>query len=451
MDHLERLSAFCAETSPDQIGEEALARAALVLADCIGAIVGGAAEPDSAALRDRPHLAPPGTALLIGTTRTTTPAAAALLNGTAGTVLEMDEGNQFAKGHPGMHVVPAALAIAASMGDVGGRDLLAAIALGYEAAARVGIATALNPAMHPHGTWGAIGAAVAVQRLAGADAAQMRAAMNMAASLGLTTSRRTMLEGGTVRNAFTGLAGQAGVFVADMIAAGFTADHDGVGHVYGRVAGSRFAPEALTEALGSRWEIARNYFKMHSCCRYNHASLDALDMILADAPGLVADQIARVEVATYALAVELDDPAPRNVLGAKFSVPFAVATRVVTGQSGVESFTQARVDDPAIRALAARVGVVEDPAMSAALPARRPARVAVHLRDGRVLERATETNRGDWADPYPEAEIRAKYLSLTRRLWLAEAAGQIWDRVMEMPRKGTVEGLQAAMAEAVAG
>ena len=451
MDDLERLSAFCADTTADGIGEAPLARAALVLADCIGAIVGGAAEPDSAALRDRPHLAPPGPALLIGTGRHTTPAAAALLNGTAGTVLEMDEGNQFAKGHPGMHVVPAALAVAAARGDVSGRDLLAAIALGYEAAARVGIATALNPAMHPHGTWGAIGAAVAVQRLAGADAARMRSAMNMAASLGLTTSRRTMLEGGTVRNAFTGLAGQAGVFVADMLAAGFTADHDGVGHVYGRVAGSRFAPEALTEALGSRWEIARNYFKMHSCCRYNHASLDALDMILAETPGLVADQIARVDVATYALAVELDDPAPRNVLGAKFSVPFAVASRVVTGSSGVESFTQARVDDPAIRALAARVTVTEDAAMSAALPARRPARVTLHLRDGQVLEGATESNRGDWADPYPEAEIRAKYLSLTRRLWRAEAAMQVWDRVMEIPRNGTVESLQAAMAEAVAG
>lgn len=451
MDHLERLSAFCAQTSPDQIGEAALARAALVLADCIGAIVGGAAEPDSAALRDRPHLAPPGPALLIGTRRATTPAAAALLNGTAGTVLEMDEGNQFAKGHPGMHVVPAALAVAASIGGVTGRDLLAAIALGYEAAARVGIATALNPAMHPHGTWGAIGAAVAVQRLAGADAAHMRATMNMAASLGLTTSRRTMLEGGTVRNAFTGLAGQAGVFVGDMLAAGFTADQDGVGHVYGRVAGSRFAPEALTEALGERWEIARNYFKMHSCCRYNHATLDALDMILAAAPGLGADQIARVEVATYALAVELDDPAPRNVLGAKFSVPFAVASRIVTGGSGVESFTQARVDDPAIRDLAARVTATEDAAMSAALPARRPARVTLHLRDGQVLEGATESNRGDWADPYPEAEIRAKYLSLARRLWRAEAAAQVWDRVMEMPRTGTVESLQAAMAEAVAG
>lgn len=449
MDHLGELAAFCAETTAGGIGEATLARAALALADCIGAIVGGAAEPDIASLREQPFLAPAGPSLLIGTRRRTTPAAAALLNGTAGTALEMDEGNQFAKGHPGMHVVPAALAVAATRPAAAGADLLAAIAIGYEAAARVGIATALNPAMHPHGTWGGIGAAVAAQRLAGADAARMRQAMNMAASLGLTTSRRTMLEGGTVRNAFTGMSGQAGVFIGDMLAAGFTADADGVGQVFGRVAGTGFDPAALTEGLGARWEVARNYFKMHSCCRFNHAALDALDRILAGEPGLEADAIAGVEVASYALAAELDDPAPANVLAAKFSVPFAVATRVVTGSSGVESFTATRVADPAIRALAARVSVAEDRAMTAALPDRRPARVALRLKDGRVLAAETATNRGDWSDPYPAAEIRAKYLSLTTRLWRAEAAAAIWDDALALA-DGDAAAFLSAMAAAPA-
>ncbi|RDC75221.1 MmgE/PrpD family protein [Rhodovulum sp. 12E13] len=447
MDHLGTLAAFCAETPSEAIPADVLTRTALILADSVGAIVGGAAEPDIAALRARPFLAPPGPALLLGTEVTTTPAAAALINGTAGTVLEMDEGNQFARGHPGMHVVPAALSLAAARGAVSGRDLLAAVALGYEAAARVGIATRPNPAMHPHGTWGAIGAAVAVQRLMGANAAQMRTAMNMAASLGLTTSRRTMLEGGTVRNAFTGLAAQAGVIVGDMVAAGFTADAEGVAHVYGHVAGSSFDAGALTVSLGVRWEVARNYFKMHSCCRYNHAALDALAQIRAERPGLSPDEIERVEVATYSLAVELDDPAPANVLGAKFSVPFAVATALVTGSTGVESFTQERVDDPEIRALASRVGVREDKGMTAALPDKRPALVTLHLAGGETLTAATETNRGDWADPYPPGEIRDKYLSLTRRLWPEGAAIAVWDDLTGLSG-GEADALFTRMARA---
>src|SRR6202030_1661799 len=97
---------------------------------------------------------------------------AAFLNGTAGTMLEIDEGNQFARGHPGIHVVPAVLAAAEELGS-SGSDVLLAIALGYEIGSRVGIASKLRVTMHPHGTWGTVGAAVAVARLHGASSKQM--------------------------------------------------------------------------------------------------------------------------------------------------------------------------------------------------------------------------------------------------------------------------------------
>ncbi|WP_420394328.1 MmgE/PrpD family protein [Acuticoccus sp.] len=447
MDPLSTVAAFAADTPSAALPDEVLERTALILADCIGAIVGGAAEPDVAALTARPGVADGGTALVIGTTRTASPGHAALLNGTAGTTLEMDEGHQFAKGHPGIHVVPAALATASTR-EVSGRDFLAAIAIGYDVAARVGLASALRPAMHPHGTWGAIGAAVAVQRILGADAAAMREAMNMAASLGLTTSRRTMLEGGTVRNAFAGVSGQMGILVADLLAAGFTGDRDGVGQVFGRVASDRFDPAAMVEELSTRWEVTRNYFKMHSCCRYNHAALDALADIRARTPELDVKSIRRIDVATYALGVELDEPAPANVLAAKFSLPFALATTLVNGSSGVESFTLANVGDPAIRALAARVALVEDPQMTARLPDRRPALVAVSLSDGRTLSAFTETNRGDWTDPYAPAEIRDKFVSLATRLWPERAAIAVWNATLALTEAADAGGLLQLMADA---
>ena len=109
MDSLGKVADFAANTVTATISGDVLSRTALILADCIGAIVGGAAEPDVAALRRRQ--VGTGPALLIGTDQTRPAGMAALLNGTAGTTLEMDEGNQFCKGHPGMHTVPAALAV----------------------------------------------------------------------------------------------------------------------------------------------------------------------------------------------------------------------------------------------------------------------------------------------------------------------------------------------------
>jgi len=445
MDSLGQVADFAALIPTASIPSEVNARTSLILADCIGAIVGGAAEPDVAALVNRQ--AGYGTALLVGTTQKRPPCTAALLNGTAGTTLEMDEGNQFCKGHPGIHTVPAALA-AASQLKINGADLLAAIAIGYDVGARVGISTKLRPSMHPHGTWGAICAATAVARLQSVSPNQMRHAISLSASFGLSTSRRTMLEGGTVRNTFAGVAGQMGVLAGDMIAAGFTGDHNGVAQVFGNVVSDSFDATSFSDGLGTRWEVSRNYFKMHSCCRYNHAALDALAQLRPIVAELDDNIVEDIVVETYSLAAELDNRSPKNVLAAKFSVPFAVASALVNGSTGVESFTLPNVVNPRIIALAQRVTVVEDASMTALLPHKRPAKITLRLKSGEVLEAATETNRGDWSDPYSEADVRNKYLSLTERLWHKDAALRVWDKIMALGSAISLDEVFTEMAQA---
>ena len=73
-----------------------------------------------------------------------------------GTCHELDKGHRFARGHPGVHVVPAVLAWAGAH-EVHGRDALLAVILGYEAAARLGSAMRMRAGGHPHGTWGTVG------------------------------------------------------------------------------------------------------------------------------------------------------------------------------------------------------------------------------------------------------------------------------------------------------
>ena len=446
MDYLTEVAEFAAGFRSRDLPEAAVTRTKEIISDCIGAIAGGSAEAEPSALAQR--LATGGPSSVIGTALTAAPGQAALLNGTAGTWLEMDEGNQFCRGHPGIHAFPAAFAYAEAHGATGA-DLIGAVALGYEIGARIGIAARLRPTMHPHGTWGSVAAAVAVQHLAGADAARMREAMNIAANLGLATSRRTMLEGGTVRNLFAGVSGQMGVLVDDLLESGVCGEINGISHVFGKVVSESFDETAMTDGLGARWEVLRNYFKMHACCRYNHAALDALDMIRAKEPeALDPTRIDRIEVESYWLAAELDDQRPRNVLAGKFSVPFALATTIVNGNSKVGSFTIEKVTDKAIRALAARVTIREDKAMSAQLPDRRPARVTVHLTDGTVRTAETKTNRGDCEDPYSVAEIREKYLSLTTRRWPKADAEAIWDQVMTLETAENIAGLSNSIQAA---
>jgi 2-methylcitrate dehydratase PrpD len=178
----------------------------------------------------------------------------------------------------------------------------------------------------------------------------------------------------------------------------------------------------------------RNYFKLHSCCRYNHGTLDALDH-LAAREGLPApDQIERIEVLTYHLAAELVDPAPRNTLAAKFSVPFAVATRLVTGASSLSSFTWDALRDERALALAQKVTVREDPAMSARLPMERPSRVTIVLKDGRTRLGEAGVNRGDDASPYTREELRSKFMDLTARIWPEAHAKELLEATLALAR-----------------
>jgi 2-methylcitrate dehydratase PrpD len=379
-------------------------RAKLVILDCIGAITAGRAEPEVKAAQGLLRPKPGGghqSALL-----------QAMLDGTAGTSLEIDEGNQYARGHPGIHVVPAVLACSGNR-PVSGRDVIVATVLGYEIGARIGIASKLRVAMHPHGTWGTVGAAVGVAKLSGASAADMIQTINIASTLGLTTSRRTMLEGATVRNVYAGMSNMLGMMAWDLAQAGFKGEADGVGSVYSGIVADDWTPSEMIKGLGHHWEILRNYFKRHAACRYNHGALDALAKIVADCGGrLSPNDIKAIAVETYVWAAQLDHPAPETMLGAKFSMPFSLATYIVSGAASLDAFRDAARTDPATRALAAKVRVDENAEFTSRLPTLRPARVTVTLTDGRTFMAQAMTNKGDAEDPYTAAEVQEKFLEI---------------------------------------
>ena len=436
--HLDAFSAFISQTRFDAIPTDTVSRAKLIIADCVGAIVGGSAEPEILAFTN--SIKSSGTSRILGSSSLTDPQTASLINGTAGTVLEMDEGHQFARGHPGMHVFPALLSAAERTTEtISGKDFLTAFIVGYDIAARIGIATSLNANMHPHGTWGVIGAAAALGALHRLDEMQLAELLNIASSLTLATSRKTMLEGGTIRNAYTGVANQMGHLAYQLFMAGFTGEQDGIGSVFGGVVSSNFDVEAALESIGSRYEVNRNYFKLHACCRYNHAALDALWVLIDKHPELqYPDQIDRIHIESYFLAAELNDQKPRNMLAARFSIPFAIATTLVNRSSKIHSFTGNALTDPATLALAAKTSVSENSFMTAQLPDLRPAAVNIIMKNGQNFRFGVETNRGDWQDPYNNEQLKEKYMSLTARRWSHKVSDTVYKNIVALDKFSNV-------------
>jgi 2-methylcitrate dehydratase PrpD len=440
---------FAASTRFEDLPGGVVDRVKLLVLDCIGVIAAGMQEPELVALTERMSEATvsagKGFAAIGSGSRFLSPVAA-FLNGTAGTMLELDEGNQFARGHPGIHVVPAALG-EAELHRASGAQLIKAIAIGYEIAARIGIASKLRVTMHPHGTWGTVGAAVGAACVRDSDARRIVTAINVASNLGLATSRRTMLEGGTVRNTYAGFSNQLGLMALELVEAGFTGETDGISTVYDTVIADAFEPAEMIIDLGSRWEVTRNYFKRHAACRYTHGAIDALEEIMKRAGPLSAVSVESIAVETYVWAAQLDSPDPRNMLAAKFSLPFALATTIVHGAASVPAFRQAAVNDASVRDLARRVTVREDATLTAKLPDKRCARVQVRLRDGGVFSAEVSTNKGDTEDPYEREEIEDKFRELAAPVWGDNHAHAILEAVRALERARDLRALGRLLAE----
>ncbi len=432
--YLNHITAFICDIKFENIPANIVFRAKEVVADTIAVIAAGAQEKEVKELTSK-LVGAKGSdvSTLFGLGIRTEPLKASLINGTAGTFLELDEGNQFGRGHAAIQVLPALFAVAEEQKN-SGKDLLTALVVGYEIAIRIGIACKLRMSMHPHGSWGTVGAAVAVGKLLGYTEADMKELISVSASMTTATNRKTMLEGGTVRNVYSGLSSHNGLMAHYLIQSGFTGESDGLKTVFGSVVSDTFSTHAMVEELGQRYEIGRNYFKQYACCRYNHSALDAINEIMAKIPNgrLTPDDIGEINVATYSLAAQLYSREPANTLAAKFSIPFAVATRIISGHAGVSSFTPRAVNDEGIKALAQKVTVIEDPDFTAMMPDRRPSRVSLTLNNGESYQAEAFINKGDAEDPYSTEEIRAKYFELLDPIYGHERAGELHNRTMAL-------------------
>ena len=433
LDYLDTLSAFICDTRLEDLSAETLQHGRWVIADSIPVIAKGMQVSEMRALVDEQLAgAGAGNCWVLGSGRVSNAVDASVLNGTAGVWLELDEGNLFAKGHPGIQVVPAALAIAQEIG-ASGAELLLAVILGYEVSARISRAANVRTCVHPHGTYGVIGAAIAVGRLKKFSAPQMRNLISMAATMGLATSRNTLLEGSPVRNIYSGQSAGMGLMAVRMAVAGFHGEQDGVSSVYGGgVLSEHYDPKAVTEGLGTEWLMTKGYFKLHCTGRYVHSAIDALEDALAQTqdPLWGPEQILRIDVKAYRLAAMLSGKNITTSFGARFSVPFALATLLHHGRSNLAAFSEEAVADPAVQALVARVFVEEEPSYTARFPDLQLCDVHLHMKDGSKIHGKCEVTKGEPANPHAAEDLRRKFFDLGLAVWDEPTTQRLYEACM---------------------
>lgn len=429
---LDRMVELVVGIDLDRIPEEVLAHAGRTIADTIAVARAGGREHEvlrlAGLLEEQGSLRPPARSAasssgpgqataLMERTVTGAPADVAFLNATAGTFLELDEGMR-PTGHPAMHVVPAALAVAESV-HATGADLLRAVLAGYEVTARLFTAVRLNYPVHPHGHFGAVGAAVAAALLSDAD--PVGAAL-VAATTPLLPVWDACYDGATARNTYTGHAARTGVLATTLHRAGFTGSADALAAAYGEIAGELIDSDVLVRPIDhSDLGITRNYFKRHSACALSHAAIDAVGRLELPAGA----EVESVRVETVSNNMKLDRQPRPNDLSGRFSLPYAVATALARAGTGPEDFHFS----PEVADLARRVTVAVAPDLEKEWPDAAPARVEVRSSVG-TFSAVVRNPHGHWSDPLTPAEVEAKFVALIGDPLIARAW---WPRLIDLP------------------
>jgi len=422
---VERFAAWAADFRAQPLAPEVLHHAKRAVIDLEAAMVSGAVVPPATLLEKAlaEELDRGEARLALG--RRATVRAAALINGAAAHTMEVDDIFRDGIYHPGAPTIPAALALAQSLGASGAAFLRAAV-VGYEISTRIGAAMgrAHYRYWHNTGTIGCFGACAAAAELLGLDAKRFAHALATVTtfSAGLQQSFR---QDSMSKPLHAGRAAEAGLTAALAAREGVIGSLDVIdGEAgYGRAMSDGPDWDKALATLGQVFHVTRMTFKNHTCCGHTFAAIDGA-LALQARMGLAAQDIARVRVGTYKAALDVAGyEEPRTAAEGRFSLKYVVATALTHGSVRFAAFEPARLADPATRELMRRVEVAVDPQLDAAFPGQRAARVAIEARDGRREEFLQPTRIGDPEAPLSDAQLEAKYLELAGPV-LGEAAAR---------------------------
>ena len=162
------------------------------------------------------------------------------------------------------------------------------------------------------------------------------------------------------------------------------------------------------------WYIVKNYFKVHSGCRFIHPFADVIEQLMKE--GLTREDVREIQVATYKKAAMISDQHVTNVLAAKFSTPVSLAILLSEGRLYPEDIERA-LKKGYIQELASKIYLTEDDRYNELLPDVRGGMVRVIKNDGQVIEREVFHAHGDFDDPagYTERQLTDKFQSVTER------------------------------------
>jgi 2-methylcitrate dehydratase PrpD len=418
-----QLAEFSSSLSFEQLPSEVVAKAKLCILDTLGCCIFGASLPSVKKLTAMAKAERAATdAAVFGTPLRTSPSLAALVNGTSAHAFQLDEIHIESTLHPGSLALPAAFALAETSGAATGRDLIAALVAAYEVGIRVGLAAKggmFTSGFHNQGTTGVFVAAAAAARILRLDARQTQQALGIAGSQ--AAGLMAVQDGAMTKSFHSGRAAQSGVYAAQLARSGYTGIPDVLDGSYGTFFSAfldAWSEQALTEGLGSRWNILRVGFKPAPASNGSITAMTAIDTIMRE------HALAAGDIETIAAFVSnntlhhcgwpYEADRIQSVLSAQMNLRYGIAVMALERKAGAEQFQEQKIRDPEILKFVARIRVEHEPKFEGENGRYRVAcRLRVECKNGAEHESVVLYRKGSPEDPMTETQLVEKFRTLT--------------------------------------
>lgn len=445
----------------DDVPLRVVERAKHLVLDGIGCALVGAQLPWSRIATDAVlGLESPGGSVVIGTGKTTSPPAAALLNGTYIQGFELDDFHPSAPLHSCSLLIPALLStVATRTAPTAGADLLLAAIAGFEVGPRVGATLhgtqMLDRGWHSGSVFGTHAAAMACGKLRGLPPAQLEDALGLAGtqSSGLMAAQYEAMS----KRMHHGLASRNGFYAAGLAAAGYTGikrvferEYGGFLSVFGE--GHDPQPELLVAGLGERWETGVIMVKSYAAMGGLHGAIDAARRLRHD---VAPSDIAAIDITVGETIYKhgwWPPKRPLTPIGAQMNIAYATAAALLDGNVLPEQYTPERLHADDIWSLIAVTAVHLDESLAQVTGAEKfRTDLAVTTHDGAVHRLRVPVPHGAPTDPVTNAELVAKFHALTDRVTSRAHADAIEAAVLGLDGLDNAAQLVDLLAAPVAG
>ncbi len=437
----EAVATFVRGLRLDEIPLEVSEKAKLIFLDTLGIALASSTMDFGRMVLEVAHgLGGPSESRLISRPQRVAAPNAVLANGTLAHGLDYDDTLEEAIVHTGCCGATTALAVGEELESTG-KSVLEAVVVGIEVMCKVGLVAPGKfhaRGFHPTGLCSTFGAAAAAGRLYGLKESQMVDAFGICGSQS-SGIIEYLADGSWTKRLHPGWSAHGGIIAARLGQKSFKGPvsvFDGRHSFYHAFVGDDPVRLEKLKELGKIWEIPKIVFKSYPCGSISHPYMDCA-LRLREDHAIRAEDVEEVICRTAEGPVHrLWEPLkekqrPSSSYGAKFSLPYSIATMLIRGKAGLEEFSEKAIHDSEVLSLAGKVRYELDPEID--YPRHFSGHVKIRLKNGATLEENQPYPRGGLESPFTLAEIEGKFCA---------NAGLALPRERVEKIVGTVSGLE---------